>query len=622
MVNFTVFSNVDNIDRESLFDKEPFDLSKYRVSRWLPGKRQNLCLKFKFNHDSDDQEFNENFTDISSREDDLEDSVAVYADLTAIVNPGVGKIRLVTSEKMYYEYRQETVEDANGKSSDVMMWAPLSIDIQDYKYNPGGDESEDIETKFSTLRMHRDGQPVVQQKGNNSQFSQFSENFTPRLMFYNGNNTGGATASNGLSINWKSLVENRWRRTAAFYANALPVTADFRFTGNIFYKIMNEIYNPYLDKYGSFFIKEMQVKASNSEYVDATLTVYKNEDNVFNSSTETVAGGGEHVGMLFTPKFIGVTETGWPILVTASGLSRPMPVFGDLSAAAYSAYTCIDYSEADKLLFVGGNNGQLHVCDLSDMDNIRYKTIQVFAGTDEISGVSVVDNGTGKVVLIGKANGSAAFVQPYYPDWNTYASYEAVQTASFDHGTGHLRGFLYYSGYYYACSRNGEVFRTNNFATIWSQLADIDGTSGYSAEFIQIIQSENRIWAGEINDDSLYADKSDPTHFVRFNGLTGVKRQKVRNMQPLTGDKVLWMCTDDNECVWMVDPGVTNQNITPTGIKNAGGACFDGVKYAYIGVRDSSGYTKIARYNNDVIIPEALWSYIPVSSFFTKLFLY
>lgn len=615
--HFSGINDVDNIDRESLFDMEPFDLSKYRVSRWLPGTRQNLRLKFTFNHDSDDQEFNENFTDITSREEDIKDPVSVYSDLSAVVLPDIGEIRLVASEKMYYEYRMETVDAPDGKSQiDVLKWSPLSIDIQDYIYNPGGDETEDIETLFSTLRMHKGGYPVAYQKGNNQQFSQYTENFTPRLLFYNGNNTGGSIASSGLALDWKSLVKNRYRRTAPFYANALPVEANFRFPGNIFYKVLNEIYRPFLDIDGSFFIKEMQVQANNSEYVDATLTVFKNEDNVFTpAATGEVDGGGEHVGTPFVPKFVGVTESGWPILVDAEGLQRPMPVFGDISLAAYAAHTCVAYDSTDKLLFVGGNNGQLHICDLSDMDNIRYKTIQIYAGTDDISGVSIVSDGTTKRILIGKANGSAAWLQPYHAGWADYLSGWATQTAAFDHGTGHVRGFIYYNGYYYACTSHGEVFRTNNFLNMWTQLADID------AEFIAIAQTQNYIRTAEVNDDMLKSDKSNPTAFSRF-GLDGTKRQRVRAMLPLLGDKLLFICDDPGECIWSYDPGVFGGSITPANINNAGGAYFDGAKFAYISVRDALGFCKIACYNPAPVFPEAMWSYLNVSSFFTKLFLY
>ena len=627
--HFTGVNDVDNIDRESLFDLKPFDLSAYRVSKWLPVERQNLILNFKFNHDSDDQEFSENFTDLSSREEDIKDPVDQFADLAALYpepaeGPDIGEIRLVEAEKMYYEYRQETIEDEDGNTKKVLMWGTKSLDIQNLKYNPNGDSTIDIETKFSTLRMHENGFPIVYQKGYNRQFAQFTENFSPRLMFYNGNNTGGATATNGLSLEWKSLIANRYRRTAAFLANALSAEADFRFPGNIFYKVMNEIYKPYGDKEGSFFIKEMQVQGDYSEYIDATLTVFKNEDNVFDNSTGIVDGGGQHVGATFTPKFIGVSETGWPILVTATGLYRSIPVFGDISTLAFAAQTCIDYSADDKLLFVGGNNGQLHVADLSDMDNIRYKTIQIYVGTDEICGVSLVDNGTAKILMIGRGTYqvSKAYAQPYHAAFDDYVSSEAVATASFDHGTGYVRSFLFFNGYYYAATSEGEVFRTNNLTTMWSQIADIDGYSGYNASMIQIAQTATRIWSAEEHDDSLYALKSNPTAYSRFSGLTGTKRQAVRQIQPTLGDKLLWMCADDGECIWMVDPGVTNANITPSGIKNAGGACFDGTKFAYIGVRDTAGYTKIAQFNADWHTPEAVWTYLNVSAFFTKLFLY
>jgi hypothetical protein len=613
--HFSGIDDVDNIDRESLFDMEPFDLSKYRISRWLPGTRQNKCLVFKFDHDSDDQEFNENYNDISSREEDVDPPVAVYADLLAITSPVIGKIRLVTTEKAYYEYRHETVEKPDGNSADVLMWAPFSIDIQDYKYNPTGDESEDIETKFSTLRMHKNGFPIAFQKGNNKLFSQFSENFTPRVLFYNGNNTGGSTATGGLSIDWKSLVASRYRRTAPFYANALPLEANFRLPGNIFYKVLNEIYKPYLDRDGSFFIREMQVQANNSEFVEATLTVFKNEDNVFVTSPETVEGGGGHSVTVFTPVYIGTTETGAPILIDAAGLTRPMPVFGQLSAADYANYTCIAWSAADKLLFVGGTGGMLHVCDLSDMDNLRYKSISIF-GYMNVTGVSLVDNGTTKTILIGYGNGCAAWAQPYHAAWADYVSNEAVQTASFDHGTGHLRSFIFADGYYFAITRDGEVFRTANLATMWNQVADI------SAEFIEIAQTATRLYVAEVNDDSLYAEKTNTAQYYRY-GLTGTKRQKQRALLHTLADQILVICDDDKECIWDVNPAVSGiTNITPWSIHKAGGCCFDGVKFAHISVRNGAGYHYIARYNADVQIPEAVWSYLNVPYFFTKLFLY
>lgn len=618
--HFYGIDDVDNIDRETLFDRKPYDLSKYRVSSWRPGTRNNTILIFKSDNDSDDQEISENVNDISSREDDIKDSVAAFADLSAIASPTVGEIRLVTSEKTYYEYRQETVDDV-----DVLKWAVYSLDIQDYKYNKNGDNSEDIETKFSPIRMHEEGYPVVYQKGNCKQFSQYSENFSPRLMFYAGNNTGGSTASSGLELNWNSIVPKRYRRTAPFYANALSAEANFRLPSIVFSKVLREIYLPYDDTEGSFFIDEIQdAQESSSEYIDCTLSVFKNEDNIFESiKSQIIGGGGSHNTTTFTPKFIGVTDSGCPVLVTADGQYRTMTAFGQLSGAEFAAFTSIDYDADNKLLFVGGNNGQLHVCDMSDLENIHYKTIIIFDGTGDISAVSVINDGTTKRILIGSNSGCVAYSQPYHTSFNNYISNEATQTASFDHGTGAITGFMFFSGYFYSCSTEGEVHRTNNLATIWQQCADIDGSGSYPARFIKIAQTTSRIWVAEINDDSLYSLKTSPAQFNRFGGLAGSTRQKIRNMQSLLNNGILFICADDNASVWRVDPDNNmNLNITPTEIKNAEGACFDGSKYAYISILDNSGYTKIARYNSNPSIPEAVWDYISVPNLFSKLFMY
>jgi|GEM_PF-695030 len=613
---FTGINTVDNIDRESLFDMEPFDLSKYRVSKWRPGERQNLILKFSFDHDSDDQEFSENYTDLSDREDDILDPVETYAELEAIENPVIGNIRLVKSEKMYYEYCSESVEDEDtGEDVDTLMWSPISMDIQPYSYNKeNGDDTEDIETKFSTLRMHEDGYPIAYQKGNNSLFSQYNENFTPRLLFYNGNNTGGSEATSGLEINWKSIVPERWRRTAPFYANALPVEAGFRFPGNIFYKVLNEIYRPFLDKEGSFFIKEIQDATGTGNYIEATLTVFKNEDNVFESTESTVDGDGSHASSSFVPKFLGISDTGQPVLVNAAGLYKAMSVFGELSEALYAEYCCIDYSSDDKLLFVGGKNGMLHVCDLSDLDNIRYKSIQIFYGTYDVSCVSLVDTGTTKYILAGKADGCSGYVQPYHASFDDYVSGETSLLGDFSSGSGHLRGFLYSDSYFYAVSRNGEIFRTSDLTGDWSELEDRD------RDFVQIRQTQDYLFAAELNDAGLFCQKSNPTNWDKW-GLEGSTRQKVRDICPMDANRMLVLCEDENEGIWLVDKdNDINENITP-GVLKAKGACWNGSDAAYISTEDSSGYTRIQKYMPGQL-PFYQWSYISVPMLFSKLFLW
>ena len=629
--HFRGINDVDNIDRESLFDMAPFDLSEYRVSKWRPGTRQNLCLNFKMEHDSDDSEFSENFHDLSDREEDKKDAVGQYADLLALSDPeseffsdpDVNELRLVTSENMWYEYRTETVENEDtGEDEDVLGWWETSIDVQDYTYNAAGDDSEDIKTLFSTLRMHEDGYPVAYQKGNSELFSKYIEAFTPRLLFYNGYNTGGDTATNGLKLNWKSLVANRYKRTAAFYANALPVEADFRFPGNIFYKIINEIYVKFGDKEGDFFIDEMEATADNSNYIEVTLTVFKDEDNVFDTSLDTIEGSGQHVSNSFIPKFAGVSEDGQPILVDAQGQYKPMPVFGELSDFQWTKTTAIDYSPAYKKLYVGGNNGYLHVYDLSDSENLTYRSVKVDPAGRDIAGLNVVNG----IVMISAEiqSGEGApyiWVQPQHASLEDYLDNEAYTYATIDddHISGNAVNFTWNGiDTYIAVTRNGEFLYSTDPAGHWGQAADFD------AHLLRIFTTENRFVALEDDDRNCWGYLSTPTDIeADFDVIPG-REPAIIDGCALDGDELLLITDESSEMIRKLSSDYSNRDtdITPSGISAAGGCCYDGAKYAYIAVQTTDGHTKLARFNNDWVAPEPVWAMISSPLLFSRLFMY
>lgn len=607
--HFKGIDDVDNISRESIFSMTPFDLSPYQVGKWRPGTRNNKVLKFTFEHDPDDDEFNQAYTDLSSREDDIKDPVDTHADLLALADPDIGEIRLVTSENFYYEYRITKKEDESGNDVNILQWEEASIGLQTYFYNKEGNETEEIKTTFSTLRMSDDGHPQAYQKGNSLMFVKNKEKFTPRLLFYNGNNTGGDKSSSGLSIDWKSLVPVIYKKTAPFYANALEAEGVFRIPGNIMYRILQEIYRPFISYDGNFLIKELSEITGTGEYLDVTMTVFKEEDNIFETTVGTVDGTGQHDNQTFTPILVGVSSSGHPWLIDADGHYRDATHnYTPPSSSAYAEYNCFAWDPSAKQLFIGSNSGNLTIVDLSDPDNVRSKTIQVFLGGN-VSGIGLVNG----IILMAQDDSAAVYQQPYHAVFDDYATGQSSPAGSLTSGY-MARSFIYRDGYYYCCTQAGEVFRNNDLANNWTQLFDI------RTEFTFMLQTANRLFALSTNDRNHYADAGSPTSWHEFGLLNGANPTAIQGAA-LTGDELLIIAQSNGLIRRMLDNN-SNTDITPGSPSQVKGVCFDGAKYAYISMKDSSGFNKLAQYNTNVVIPEALWSYQTMPDLFSRLFMY
>lgn len=317
----------------------------------------------------------------------------------------------------------------------------------------------------------------------------------------------------------------------------------------------------------------------------------------------------------FIPELVSVNELGWVTIFNTNGEYIFSATLGQ-SSATYSYKTCSAYDKDTKLLFVGGNAGLLHIYDLSSPNvGIVSKSIKVFNETDSISSVTLLEDAISKKIMIGRANGCYGYMQPFYNNINSYVNLETIQCGTFWNGTGHIRSFLYNDGIYFASTKNGEIFKTSDITQTWTEIDDLND------DYLKMVQTESYIWIPEVEDDLIYIDKNNVNQLIRW-GLSGSKRQQVRELIPINNDSLIAICDDPTESIWKVASPNSSLNITPITINTCTSGAYDGSKYVYLSVQDFAGVNKIAKYNLNVGLGESLWEYFnnPVKA--TKLFIY
>jgi hypothetical protein len=502
------------IDREGIFSMTPFDLSKYRASKWQLGERKDVTLKFKWDHDDNDSAFKDEFTNLDEKRKKILDPVSSKSELYSLLLPkSKGDIRLVLSENKYYEYGWHTFvqSDANGEETDVdaLGWKPVSVGMQNYFFNDGDKDMEEIDTPFSTLRMATAGYPVVYQKGNTKTFSSVNEKFTPRLLFYNGNNTGGDESASGIKLDWKGdngILRKRWRLTAPFLANVLPISAHFRVPTNVLKYIIDNVYSLFEDSECRFVIDEFDAEPGPNDETLCEIKAYKIEDNFWEYNPGAVIGGGVGTQTSFTPKFVGINKYGKPYLIDATGNYRSTSVFGALSGSDYAHTCCVDYDATNHQLFVGGDSGFVHIYDLAN--NFRMSSIRVFSTNDSVSCIRVLGNN----IFVGRGNSNYFYVKPVQANVSDYTDYSvtAVQMP----GGYVATDFVLADGYYYVCTRAGEIFRSNMPTSGFTEQMDVD------AYFTRMAVTDTRIYVFERGDRPFFAFRSNPTFWIEFR-MTG-----------------------------------------------------------------------------------------------------
>ena len=571
---FNVFfwSNNDRtiqiIDRESIFSMNAFDLGKYRVTDWEPLTRKDVTLKFTWEHDDNDSAFNDEFENIDEKRERILDSVSTREDLYSILLPKAnGDIRLVESENRYYEYGWFTLGEVSPagveSDADALGWKPVSVGLQNYFFNDGDKEVEEIKSKFSTLRMSESGYPIAYQNGNSKTFSSVNEKFSPRLLFYKGNNTGGDESTTGKKIDWKGangFLYNRWRLTAPFFANALPMKAKFRLPTNVLKHVIENMYEPFQDPECRFVIDELDAEPGANDETLAELKVYKIEDNFWEYNPGTVAGGGDGTQTSITPKFVGVNKYGKPYLIDAAGQYRTTSVFGSISSADYAATCAIDYDSTTHQLVVGGNDGYIHIYDLTA--NFRMNTIRVINANASISAIKILNN----KIMIGRWNSEFIYVLDVEANIDNYTDYSAAGPSLPSGYTAH--DFIYADGYYYCCTKAGEIFRSTSPTSGWTEIMD------RNAWFTRMAVTDSRLYVFERDDRPFYALRSDPTNWIEFR-MTGTDTPNI--IEAAAGGEQVTTLTDLYSNGIIVLNGPADEDQIRTGIGGYGkGVVYDG----------------------------------------------
>ncbi len=504
---------VQIIDREEILKGEAFDLSQYRVSKWDVGERKDVCLKFSWEHDDDDSAFKDLYENLDDKREKILESVTSRDDLFSILlTKAVGDIRMVENENTYYEYGWFPISEIYPEQEvevefDVLSWKPVSVGLQNYFFNDGDKDQEEIKSNFSTLRMASEGYPIAYQNGNSKTFSNIREPFSPRLMFYQGNNIGGDESTSGKKFDWKGdagFLFNRWRLTAPFLAGRLPIEADFRFPPRILSYVMNNVYQKFKDSECEFLIEQLDGNPGPEEETLVRIQAYKVEDNYWAFNPGEVIGGGDGTEQTIVPKFVGVNPYGKPYLVDEAGKFKTTSIFGDISTAAYAHHCCVDYDASTNQLFVGGNYGYVHIYDLSD--GIRMQSIRMGSYTDSISGLKVAN---GKV-LVG-INNQRTYCHFPLSSFDTYSSVSISTVTGSGSEVGYsIRDWEYYGGYYYHCSAAGEIMRCDSNFTNPTEITDRD------TEFICMTQTYSRMYIFGDDEREFTCLLTDPTDWEEF----------------------------------------------------------------------------------------------------------
>ncbi|WP_297095614.1 hypothetical protein [uncultured Draconibacterium sp.] len=276
---------VDIIDREQIITKQAFDISKYLVGNWAMDERKDVSLKFSFEHDEDDTFFQDNWEDIDDRRDDVEAALDNWEDLPELADPEVGDIRYLKELDIYVEYCliQESYGSqmsGNQMIEDRLGWKRISYGFQHGFINRADDkEEEEIETVFSTL-FNNGTDTVTYQPGNTRGKRFLYQNFSPRLLFHNGQNSCSNTDStNGLMLDWLKegigLLAKRYPKWGRFWSTRQPASRKSMLPLNVLDYMVRNITDPYTSKEGDFIIEKMEATVYKHHVGVTTIDVYK-----------------------------------------------------------------------------------------------------------------------------------------------------------------------------------------------------------------------------------------------------------------------------------------------------------------------------------------------------------
>ena len=278
---------VDIVDREAIIDSVPIDIDKYLVNGWTMGDKKDVTLKFLFGHDDNDILFSEKWVDVDDRRINEGDRVQTADELLLIQNPKFGEIRYIINSNLYAEYtwiQESQVDPKTGDpvQVDILGWKHLATGFQNGFFNRKKLETEEIKTDFSTLF----GQQTVMthHKGNMETTKLAYEGFTPRLLFYMGNNVAKHETAN-LTLDWenseKGLLAKRWPKWNRFWCQRQPVSTAAMFTINMIDYVGRNITNKFRCREGEFIIETMETEYSLETIGNTKISGWKNTYNPF-----------------------------------------------------------------------------------------------------------------------------------------------------------------------------------------------------------------------------------------------------------------------------------------------------------------------------------------------------
>lgn len=342
---------------------------------------------------------------------------------------------------------------------------------------------------------------------------------------------------------------------------------------------------------------------------------YCTSTTTLSTTTTTQATTTTTTPPVFEPFFVGTSIDGQPYMINTHNEVKKPNAFGAVSTTTFGFATCVDYDSTNKLLFVGGNNGQLHIHDLRYGDAPQMKTIQVFS-SGKVSGLSLV----GSSILIGKEKASGdgygrIFVQPYYHSLDQYNNYQATESGN-TRMFGSLKSFLYYGGTYYGVTNAGEIAKTFNPTSEWTERAD------WSASFTKIFETKDKLIILEDDDRPFWAPKSNPDNWRDWD-VVGYREPALIDGCAIDGYEFLVITGESSEMIRKIGANLEYRgtDITPLGVTRGGGCCYDpATKKFYIGVT-YNGSQRILQ-ATATSIQGGGWVVHPAPAFMAKLFIY
>lgn len=284
MFDFLPNSTVNVFSREELMSMEAINIDKYLIGKLEPGKMENTAIKFIRQTDDQDLVFSERFVNLDDRRGDIKEPVADWDALLALTFPQQGDIRYIAASNKFAEYKWATSSETDkftqkDYTKDLLGWEEISISLQNGWYQYGRTTVKEIETTWGTC-FSVAGKILVNQPGQQKSWKASERSFTPRLLIYLGNNTGGNEHPD-LSFEYEKagngLLAKCWKKTSRMLANALPMTVYANFPVNVLHSIIFNKCLPYRNDEASFFIDEFNFDLMIDRVGTVEMKVYKRD---------------------------------------------------------------------------------------------------------------------------------------------------------------------------------------------------------------------------------------------------------------------------------------------------------------------------------------------------------